>query len=91
MLKLYIGEKAAETNEAGKTGYLDIEINLDPYLQGQKSTVSGSKDLNLSSDTLKLLEKNRKRQDTGKDKGFLNRTLFTGEIMPTINKWDLMK
>lgn len=69
-------------------------MRLDTYLSHYtKINFTCIKDLNATSETLKLLEENERKtlQVTGKWKDFLNKTLAAQEILLTTDKWDPVK
>lgn len=69
-------------------------MRLDTYLSHYtKINFTCIKDLNATSETLKLLEEKERKtfQVTGKGKDFLNKMLAAQETLLTTDKWDPMK
>ena len=69
---------------------MKVDHQLTPYT---KINSRGIKDLNISCDTIKVLEKNigRKISDIPSSNIFTNMSLRARDIKERINKWDLAK
>jgi hypothetical protein len=66
---------------------------IHSYLLVQSSSLSGSKDLHIKPETLKLIEEKvgRSLEDMGTGEKFLNRTAMACAVISRIEKWDLIK
>ena len=93
--RIYSGEKTASSiNGAGKTiatcKRMKLEHSLTPYTEINSKWI---KDLNVRSDTIKLLEENigRTLYDINHSKILFDPPPREMEIKTEVNKWDLMK
>ena len=94
--RIYNGEKTASSiSSAGKTGHVHVkEWNYNiPYHHTQKINSKWIKALNVTPDTIKLLEENigRTLYDINHSKLLFDPPPREMEIKTKINKWDLMK
>ena len=69
---------------------MKVEHSLTPYTKRNSKWI---KDLNVGSDTIKLLEENigRTLSDINHSKIFFDRPPWLMKIKPKLNKWDLIK
>ena len=67
---------------------MELNYFLTPYT---KINLKWIKDINLRTETIKLLEKNRTLEDINQSKILYNPPPRVTEIKTKVNKWDLIK
>jgi hypothetical protein len=102
-LEYLIFDKEPKTTQRGKESVFNKwcwsnwmsawrRMQIDPYLSPcTKLITKWTKDLNIKSDTLNLIEENVGNclELVGTRNKFLNRTTIAQTLRSTINKWDL--